>query len=210
MNNQDFERIKELKQLLDNGDISQYEFDNAKNRIMYGEISQKTDDRLISSYKEESVHADNHAADSKSSLAIIIAITAVVIMIGVFIFAVTSQKTNTEDYTQEYTQDDTYDEYESDYDDNYSNDYSGYAEENFVVDDIYYVQTPLRVREEPGTGARWLKRYELTSEDFSNSTDTEHAVLEKGAPVTCYELSGNWMRISSGWVCCYDGEVLVR
>lgn len=81
----------------------------------------------------------------------------------------------------------------------------------YVVGETYYVQTPLRVREEPNKDGRWLKREDLVSPDYENSEDTKHAVLEEDAAVTCYEVLENWMRIDSGWVCTYDeGEYLVR
>lgn len=84
----------------------------------------------------------------------------------------------------------------------------------YRVGETYTVQTNLRVREGPGKTYRILDRSELTPEDYANSVDsktTTDALMEKGKRITCLEMSGNWMRISSGWVCVEDeGEVLVR
>ena len=58
---------------------------------------------------------------------------------------------------------------------------------------------------------RHLKRSELSPEDYANSADYPDALLKKGTQVKCLEMSGNWMRIASGWICVYDGEeVLVE
>ncbi|MBR5995617.1 MAG: hypothetical protein IK026_03460 [Eubacteriaceae bacterium] len=82
----------------------------------------------------------------------------------------------------------------------------------YIVGETYTVQTNLRVRKGPGKEYGILKRSELTSEDYAKSVDTKtDAVIAKGSRITCLEMSGNWMRISSGWVCVEDeGEILVK
>jgi len=36
-------------------------------------------------------------------------------------------------------------------------------------------------------------------------------LIEEGQTVECLEMSGDWMRISYGWVCVYyDGEQLIE
>lgn len=84
----------------------------------------------------------------------------------------------------------------------------------YNVGESYVVQTNLRVREGPGKEYRILERYELSPDDYIQSVDsdtTTDALMEKGSVITCLEMSGNWMRISSGWVCVEDeGEVLVE
>lgn len=85
---------------------------------------------------------------------------------------------------------------------------------NYQVGETYTVQTNLRVREGPGKKYRILDRSELAPDDYAQSVDsttTTDALMEKGSRITCLEMSGNWMRISSGWVCVEDeGEVLVK
>lgn len=81
----------------------------------------------------------------------------------------------------------------------------------YKVGSVYTVQDVLRVRENPDINARHIKREELVSEDYTNSVDYPDALLQKGTKVKCLEMSGNWMRISSGWICVNDGkEVLVK
>lgn len=81
----------------------------------------------------------------------------------------------------------------------------------YKVGSIYTVQDVLRVRENPDINARHIKRDELASEDYANSVDYPDALLQKGTLVECMEMSGNWMRIASGWICVNDGkEVLVK
>ena len=84
----------------------------------------------------------------------------------------------------------------------------------YKVGETYYILTNLRVREGPGKDYRILSRDELTAEDYSKSVDSEitnDALLKKGEMVTCQDMSGDWMRISSGWICVYDeGEKLVE
>ena len=87
-----------------------------------------------------------------------------------------------------------------------SSDESGYD-----VGSTYTVQDVLRVRENPDINARQLKRNELSDGDFENSVDYPDALLQKGSLVKCLEMSDNWMRIESGWICVNDGEeVLVK
>lgn len=84
----------------------------------------------------------------------------------------------------------------------------------FIIGESYVVQTNLRVRAGPGKEYRILNRNELTAEDYAKSVDsktTTDALMEKGSVITCLDMYGKWMRISSGWVCVEDeGEVLVK
>lgn len=67
------------------------------------------------------------------------------------------------------------------------------------------------MRESPSKNARLLSREELSAEDYANSEDYPEACLKKGSPVICLEMSDEWMRISSGWICTFDeGEDLVK
>lgn len=81
----------------------------------------------------------------------------------------------------------------------------------FVPGRIYYTQDVLKVREGPGKNYRQLSRDELVDEDYDNSEDYPEACLKKGSPVTCLDMSDEWMHISSGWICTFDnGEDLVK
>lgn len=94
---------------------------------------------------------------------------------------------------------------------NMDNDISGSQDSEYVIGSTYTVQDVLRVRETPDISARQLKRSELASADYANSADYPDALLQKGSRVVCLEMSDNWMRIESGWICVNDGEeVLVK
>jgi len=97
----------------------------------------------------------------------------------------------------------------SDMDTSYSD--SGSIDSYYSAGKTYTVQDVLRVRENPDINARQLKRIELSEGDYANSADYPDALLQKGSRVTCLEMSDNWMRIESGWICVNDGkEVLVK
>lgn len=107
-----------------------------------------------------------------------------------------------------YYDEDTESEYSEYYDEDYQDEYSENSENGdseYIVGESYKVQDVLRVREGPGKNYRQLSRSELTSEDYAKSEDYPDALLKKGSTITCQEMSGNWMRISSGWVCVMDG-----
>lgn len=85
----------------------------------------------------------------------------------------------------------------------------------YIVGQEYYVQSPegLRVRSVPSTESddTILKRNQLTDEDINKSKPGEYAVLKPGSKVTCLEMKGDWMKISSGWICVKLGsEILVK
>lgn len=87
----------------------------------------------------------------------------------------------------------------------------GYTDSEYVVGNTYYTQDALRVREGPGTNYRWIYRDEMDSTEEMYCIDDDNAVLEEDSPVECLEISGDWMRIYSGWICCFDdGERLVK
>ncbi len=64
----------------------------------------------------------------------------------------------------------------------------------------------LKVRSGAGTGYRWKKRSELSADGKRHAALGTYAVLKYGTAVTCLEISGNWMRIPSGWICCKEGN----
>jgi len=81
----------------------------------------------------------------------------------------------------------------------------------YKVGGTYTLQTALKVRAGAGTSKRWLKTSELTADGKKNSTGSTYAVLKKGTKVTCQKISGNWMKIPSGWICTRSGnEIYVK
>jgi hypothetical protein len=34
----------------------------------------------------------------------------------------------------------------------------------------------------------------------------KYAVLKPGVKVKCLKVSGNWMKISGGWICCKEND----
>ncbi len=123
---------------------------------------------------------------------------ALVLAIGIIVISVISPKETFEDeyydesYEEEYPVEEAADE--------------GYEDPYYIVDEVYYTQAVLKVREGPGKDYRQLTRDELAGEDYYNSEDYPDALLKKGSPVVCLEMSGDWMRIESGWICVRDGD----
>ena len=76
----------------------------------------------------------------------------------------------------------------------------------YVVNSRYVLKTALNVREEPSADSRQKKRSELSDSDKLKSAEGDAAVLKEGALVDCQEVSGDWMRIESGWICCREGD----
>lgn len=124
-----------------------------------------------------------------------------------------SDEINSDDESQytddtEYTEETAPDEAEEVY-------YVGDSE--FVVGGTYTViaDPNLFVRSEPEKNDdNILKKGDLVGDDYLQSVgdnDGATAGLKKGSTVECLEVSGNWMRIPSGWICIYDGkDQLVR
>lgn len=84
-------------------------------------------------------------------------------------------------------------------------------EASYKVGKTYTLQTALKVRKGAGTNTRWLKRSELTADAKKSAQSGTYAVLNKGTKVTCQKVSGNWIKIPSGWICCKSGNsVYVR
>lgn len=139
-------------------------------------------------------------------LAIVGIIVVLLIVVGYMIAKNLDTSSSEDMYYDDTYSDDTYDETYSD-DNTYQQDEDSY----YVEGGIYYVQDVIKVREGPGKNYRQLQRSELTSEDYAISEDYPDALLKKGSQVTCLGMSGDWMMISSGWICVYDeGEYLVK
>lgn len=79
---------------------------------------------------------------------------------------------------------------------------------SYSVGRTYTIVEPsgLKVRTGAGTGYRWKKRSELTTDGRRHSASGTYAVLVKGTQVTCQAVSGNWLRIPSGWICGREGS----
>ena len=76
----------------------------------------------------------------------------------------------------------------------------------------YVVQDYLNMRKGAGTKYGRVLRSKL-SKTMKNKTASgnKYAVLKPGVKVTCTKVSGNWIKISGGWICCRSGdEVYVK
>lgn len=74
----------------------------------------------------------------------------------------------------------------------------------YEVGKDYILKDDMKVRKGPSTDSEWLKKSELAEEDKGKALDEENAILSKGTIVTCLESDGDWLRMSSGWICGYD------
>lgn len=169
--------------------------------------------------KETSRYESNQKMPKKMTTVIVVALALVIVtaVVGVIMYfgksndTDTTGKTETEESFQDESENNQTQAIESKGEGSGSNDtYNS----DYLVGEMYTVQTNLRVREGPGKEYRILDRSELAPDDYAQSVDsttTTDALMEKGSVITCLEMSGNWMRISSGWVCVEDeGEVLVK
>lgn len=77
---------------------------------------------------------------------------------------------------------------------------------HYEVNGEYVLKVPLKVREEPSRDSRQKKRSELSESEVIKASGEEDALIKAGAIVYCEEVSGDWMRIESGWICCREGE----
>ena len=85
------------------------------------------------------------------------------------------------------------------------------ASVKYKVGKQYKLQTALKVRTGPSTSYKWKKRSSLTADAKKSAYPGYYAVLKKGTKVTCKKVSGNWMKIPSGWICCKEGsEIYVK
>ena len=83
----------------------------------------------------------------------------------------------------------------------------------FKVGSTYTVveKEGVRVRRGPDTSFEQLSYDELTDYEKSQAQKAGKACIAKGGKVTCLEMSGDWMRIESGWVCTYyEGATLIE
>ncbi|MBQ9272707.1 MAG: hypothetical protein IJ227_03175 [Mogibacterium sp.] len=75
----------------------------------------------------------------------------------------------------------------------------------------YTIQTALNIRKGHGTNYGRVKRSSLSKSMKKKVYSGKYAVLKPGKKVTCKKVSGNWIKISGGWICCKSGsEVYVK
>lgn len=71
----------------------------------------------------------------------------------------------------------------------------------------YVIQDYLNIRKGAGTGYDRVLRTDLSATMMKKtSADTKYAVLKPGSKVKCLKISGDWMKISGGWICCKMGS----
>jgi len=75
----------------------------------------------------------------------------------------------------------------------------------------YTVQTDLNIRKGHGTNYARVKRSSLSDSMKKKTFSGTYAVLRPGVKVKCKKVSGDWIKISGGWICTgMDGEVYVE
>lgn len=89
---------------------------------------------------------------------------------------------------------------------NYSSPSSGSSTSSYRVGSTYTLQNNMKVRTGPGTNYRQKKRSELTANAKQHAQSGTYAVLKKGTRVTVQGISGNWLKIPSGYVCARQGN----
>jgi len=76
----------------------------------------------------------------------------------------------------------------------------------------YVIQDYLNIRKGAGTNyARVLRKNLSKSMQSKTVSGNKYAVLKPGTKVECLKVSGSWIKISGGWICCKLGnEVYVK
>jgi len=72
--------------------------------------------------------------------------------------------------------------------------------------ETYTIKTALNIRKGPGTNYAKVKRSKLTAKMKKKTYEGTYAVLKEGAKVKCKKVKGDWIKISGGWICCYEGS----
>ena len=80
------------------------------------------------------------------------------------------------------------------------------AEKRWVVGQTYTLQGNMNVRTGAGLTYPIKKRSQLTADGKKHAKLGIKAVLKKGTKVTVQSISGNWVKIPSGWVCGKSGD----
>jgi hypothetical protein len=75
----------------------------------------------------------------------------------------------------------------------------------------YKITADLNMRKGPGTSYGKVKRSSLSKSMKKKTYNLKYAVLKPGKKVKCTKVSGNWIKVSGGWICCKMGnEVYVK
>lgn len=82
----------------------------------------------------------------------------------------------------------------------------------YEVGTKYEIQDYLNIRKGPGTNYDRVLRADLSDSMKKKTVDSsKYAVLKPGVKVKCLKVSGKWMKISGGWICCMaDDEIYVK
>ena len=76
----------------------------------------------------------------------------------------------------------------------------------------YVVQDYLNIRKGPGTNYDKVLRSSLpTATKNKTVSGNTTGVLKPGSKVKCLKVSGDWMKIDGGWICCREGnEIYIK
>ena len=77
---------------------------------------------------------------------------------------------------------------------------------DYKAGEKYTVVDYMNIRKGPGTNYARVKTSSLSNAMKKKVTDGTYAVLKPGVKVKCKKVSGSWIKISGGWVCCYQGD----
>ncbi len=77
---------------------------------------------------------------------------------------------------------------------------------SYTVGSTYVVQDYLNMRKGAGTKYKRVRRSKLSKSMKKKCKSGRYAVLKPGAKVKCKKVSGNWIKISGGWICCRMGD----
>ena len=90
--------------------------------------------------------------------------------------------------------------------------YISVAAIKYKVGESYVVQDYLNMRKGAGTNYDRVLRDDLSDSMKKKTADgNKYAVLKPGVKVKCLKISGSWMKVSGGWICCrQDDETYVK
>ena len=90
--------------------------------------------------------------------------------------------------------------------------YISVAAISYKVGSTYVVQDYLNMRKGAGTKYNRVLRNDLSDTMKKKTADgNKYAVLKPGEKVKCLKISGNWMKVSGGWICCkQEDEIYVK
>ena len=82
----------------------------------------------------------------------------------------------------------------------------------YVKGNTYVVQDYLNMRKGAGTKYNKVLRSKLSKTmKKKTASGNKYAILKPGEKVKCLKVSGDWMKISGGWICCrMEDEVYVK